>query len=153
MNKKLLVLMITAVVLPSCKSMFTMDTIMTLAKGMPVQDVRRMVDVDSKYSFRVTHLGNEYAVEVFPIQIGVKKTERNYTTTDTRRTATTIITTTTQHTQEEKNELATDYFFLFDANNKLLYWGFLQEFSKSEDPFVGGISSDIYSRYYSLKTN
>lgn len=150
MNKKLLVLMIIAVLLPSCKSMFTMDTIITLTKGMPVQEVRRMVDVDSKYSFRVTHLGNDYSVEVFPIQIGVKKTQRSYSAPGASSPSSPVF---GGQTVEERNDLSSDYFFLFDSKNKLLYWGFLQEFSKSEDSFIGEISSDIYTRYYSLKSN
>ncbi|MBK9249028.1 MAG: hypothetical protein IPM69_13160 [Ignavibacteria bacterium] len=130
-----------------------MDTIITLSKGASLKEVQSLISVDPKYSFLVRDHTSNYSIEVFPIQIGVKTTQNSMYGSNTGMSSSSIFTPTTSGRGEEKNDLASDYFFMFDSSNKLIFWGFLQEFSKSEDVVVEGIASKIYEKYYSLKNN
>ncbi len=124
-----------------------MDTIMQIKKGDLINDVHRMVDLEPQYNFTVLYSGNEYSVRTYRIMVGVKTTQENNQTTSVTSGG---VFTTTNSSIERKNELSLDYFFLFDRDKKLVFWGFLQEFSKNEDPFVSGIAPMIQENYYSL---
>lgn len=124
-----------------------MDTIMQIKKGDLLNDVHKMVDLEPRHNFTVRNSGNDYTVRTYRIMVGVKTIQDNTQTTTASSTG--VLTTTTSST-ERKNELSLDYFFLFSSDNKLIFWGFLQEFSKNEDPFVAGIAPAIQEKYYSI---
>lgn len=140
--------MLVAILLSSCSTMFTMNSIMQLNKSATSKDVQKMIDVNVKEQFSVTYLNNDYQVKIYPVKIGVSTTTSQVNNWDGGVYSTTR---TSTQTVQSKNQLSSDYFFLFDRNDTVVFWGFLQEFSKNEDSFIAGIAPLIQTKYFALK--
>jgi hypothetical protein len=170
MLKKWFLLLIIVVVLPSCKSMFTMNAIMDMHKGASPDEVEKMLGLEPKEQFSVSQLGKDYSVKVYKVLIGTEKkygqqlpsATQSYPPPGGKETPAEALARMnrddTRRMQADANktktvELTSDYLFLFDSNKKLVFWGFLEEFSKNEDAFVAGIAPKIQDTYYSLKNN
>lgn len=120
--------------LTSCGNMyFKMDNMMKLKKGETAASVLTMLETRPSYLFSVQYQSKEYSVEVYEIIIGTLTS-----------TGTGINGQTTSRTIDR----ASNYLFLFDQEKKLIYWGFLQEFSKAEDPFIAAIAPPLKEKYY-----
>ncbi len=137
-----LFLAILSIALNSCKTYMGYDELRHLRKGMSARDAESEFDLEPKKIYTIRHEGATYQARRYDMQIGVSTT----TTTDPGFVGTNGVYnygTTTQ----KKSANTIGYLLLF-RDDRLLYWGFLQEFSKSEDPNIFALSSEIKKLYY-----
>lgn len=122
------------IVLASCRSAdATMDSMMKLRKGETPDKVQAMLDREPSYDFSVSYQGKEHPVKVYQIVIGKVSTSSSGPGGQTYMST---------------SNISSNYIFLFGPDQKLIYWGFLQEFSKDEDPFVAGIAPVLQDKYF-----
>lgn len=129
------------VAVSSCKTYTSYDDLMHLKKGMSSHDAEKEFGLEAKSEYKISQSGAAYLAKRYQMQIG--------TTTSTSSSGGSFgpggytpgptITTTSANT--------VGYLLLF-RDDRLLYWGFLQEFAKCEDTTIMGLSSQIRSQYY-----
>jgi|APEBP8051072266_1049373.scaffolds.fasta_scaffold16360_2 hypothetical protein len=116
----------------SCQSFVTHNTLSKLEKGMTPEKVYEITDEKPKKEFSIKVNGKLYDVSVLDLKTGQS------TSTYTSGTGTQMMTysQTNHHTNN---------FYLLYQGGKLRYWGMRNEFSKSEDPEIASLSSELYS--------
>ena len=112
----------------------TMDSMMKLRKGETPDKVQAMLELEPSYHFSVSYQNKEYPVKIYQIVIG------KVTTTSSGPGGSSYSSTT--------STISSNYIFLFGPDQRLIYWGFLQEFSKEEDPFIAGIAPSLQEKYF-----
>lgn len=133
--------LIFALTASSCKTYTSYDDLMHLKKGMSSRDAEKEFDLEASKEYKISQNGTTYLAKRYQMQIG--------TTTTTTSSGggfgpggySAPVTTTT------KSANTVGYVLLF-REDRLLYWGFLQEFSKSEDPTMLELSAQLRTKYY-----
>ena len=120
--------------LQSCKTMATADEMSTVHKGMSMDDVARMLDLKPEHSINFSADGKEFIVDVYALMTA------QYTTSSS--SASGISTSSTV-------SVSSPMLFLF-RSDKLMYWGYMNEFSKSEESDINQLASNIYREYYHI---
>ncbi len=105
----------------------SMNKIMHISKKSSQEDVKKMVGVDTTSTLAVSYNGTAYEVESHRIIVGYKWLTKfdDVFKRDSK--------------SYELIDIYSKYFFLYDRNKKVLYWGMFQDFLKSEDAIVEGI--------------
>lgn len=128
-------------VLGACKTYMGYDELRHLRKGMSAREAEEGFDLEPVATYNIAYEGVRYEARKYDMQIG--------TTTTTSSTggymgANGSYVPATTYTSKYANTMG--YILLF-RDNRLLYWGFLAEFSKSEEPLAAGLSAELRSRY------
>lgn len=132
---------IMAVMLQSCaKTMASFDEMKPIHKGMAPDDVSKMLDLNPKDMFKVSLGDKSYNVETFMLQTS------QYTTSSTSYGpgGATYTTSTTHAT--------TSPMICLYYEKRLVYWGFMNDFSKSDESPINEIAPLIYKEYYAIYT-
>jgi hypothetical protein len=136
MTRKVAVLALSlfcAILISSCVTGITMDSIQSVHRGMSHEEFKAQVKMAAKSIFSVDLEGTEYKVEIYNMQTGTQtQTQFHYSKYGS-------YTTTTQV------PVYSDYVFIYDQN--LLFWGFLNEMQKSEDELVQQLAPVISAEY------
>ncbi len=117
-------LLILAMNMSSCSSKFVSDDQLNmLYKGINRTEVDKFVDIEPVDKFSINYKNQDYYVVVFDIVTG-------------------RVVNVSPNSSSER--LETNHFYFLYHQNKLLYWGMKNDFSKSEDPDIAELSSEIY---------
>jgi hypothetical protein len=114
----------------SCVTGITMNEIQGIHRGMAHEEFKLQVKIAPRSAFPLEHDGVQYAVETYFMQTGTR-TQSNYVWTKYGG-----YTTTTQVPVYD------DYYFVFDDKG-LMFWGFMNEFQKSDDELVQQLAPQI----------
>lgn len=134
MLQKFVVISFLILSISSCAPNFiTNNTLSPLYKGMLRSEVDKTLDVEPAEQFTITHKNKKYDIVALRLLTGVSVSSSSSPRMGGAGMITT--TTTTHHTNYT--------FFLYDQN-KLLYWGMKNEYSKSEDSFIAELAPEIY---------
>ncbi|GAB1430105.1 hypothetical protein MASR2M18_09380 [Ignavibacteria bacterium] len=131
--------------LGSCKTYMGYDELRHLRKGMSSGEAEKQFELEPASKYNITHKSASYEARRYSMQIGTTQTTAS---TGGYVGANGVYVPGTTYTSNQANTLG--YILLF-RDNRLLYWGFLTEFSKSEDPLIVALSDELRSRYYSDK--
>ncbi len=118
-----------AVLLSSCGThLFTMDDIMMLEKGISRKEVQKMVDLEPRLGKKFSNEGKVYSCEMYHLKVS-ERTEGRFDAKGNYSTS--------------KIDIYDEYFFLYDSNDRVFYWGFLGELTASDDTIIKGIGTYI----------
>lgn len=134
---QLTVLLIGLVLLSSCRSTAVFDELNALRKGMSSSTVQEELKLSPKSTFDINQNGKKYTAECYWLLV-FSQSSTSYSPVVGTSSFTT--TTTTSSTKS--------IFVLLYEDNQLLYWGFLNEFSKSDDPKIAPLASRLHEEYY-----
>ncbi|MBX7153538.1 MAG: hypothetical protein U0Y96_14490 [Candidatus Kapaibacterium sp.] len=143
MNKIISILsaLVMIVMLQSCaKNMASFDEMKPIHKGMSPEDVSKMLDMNPKDMFKVTSGDKSYNVETYMLQ-----TSQYTTSSSSYGPGGVTYTTTTTHSS------ASPMICLY-YEKRLVYWGFMNDFSKSDESPISELAPLIYKEYYSIYT-
>lgn len=129
--------------LTGCRSYATFDDLSTIHKGMSPTEVAKMVDLKVKDYFDFSVGGNDYHVETYPLQLSEHSSTSSYSTPSGFGGGSVMHTTTT-------TTITTAPFICLFHKEKLVFWGFLNEFSKSEDKSIADLAPVLYNQYYTI---
>lgn len=108
---------------------------------MSSRDAEKEFDLEAKNEYTIYQSGATYIAKRYQMQIGTTTT----TTTTGGFYGAGGYTPGTSVTTSSANTVS--YLLLF-RDDRLIYWGFLQEFAKCEDPAVADLSSQLRTKYY-----
>lgn len=145
MTKNLFLLLLAAAAFgaESCKTYTSYDELRHLSKGMSSRDAEKEFDLEPTAEYKISHEGATYLAKRYPMQIGVTTTTTS--SGGSFNAATGMYTPGISTTSKSANTVG--YLLLF-RDDRLLYWGFLQEFAKSEDPLMLSLSGGMRDLYY-----
>ena len=124
MLQKIVVISFLILSISSCTPNFITDSSLSpLHKGMSRSEVHKFVDIKAVDKFSINYKNQEYDVIVFDIITGR------------------VVNVSAQSTSER---IELNHFYFLYHQDKLLYWGMRNDFSKSEDPFIAEFSPEIY---------
>ncbi|MFN5308122.1 MAG: hypothetical protein ACK5C0_01545 [Candidatus Kapaibacterium sp.] len=137
MLQKIVVISFLILSISSCAPNFiTNNSLSHLHKGMSRSEVDKILDVEPAEQFTITHKNTKYDIVALRLLTGISVSSSSSPRMGGAGMMTT--TTTTHHT---------NYTFFLYAQNKLLYWGMKNEYSKSEDTFIAELSPEIYKHH------
>jgi hypothetical protein len=135
--------LIVLALISSCKSTATFDEINALRKGMSSTTVQEKLELSPDYSFDISRNGRKYTGECYWITVFHETSSNSLSQSGmggiSGRGGTGFSGTTTVSSK--------NIFVLLYDNNQLVYWGFLNEFSKSDDPILTPLANDIFTEY------
>ncbi|MCF7920880.1 MAG: hypothetical protein K9N06_13295 [Candidatus Cloacimonetes bacterium] len=127
---RVFLLIVIYLLLAGCAmNLITMDQIQNVTRDMTGEEVRLMLEKPPQYDYLVNGNDQVYYAEVYQMQTGTKTCYSPPTQTNPVGGTYTV-------------PITDDYLFLY-KDNKLYFWGFFNELSKSEDEEIQGISQDI----------
>lgn len=129
--------------LGSCKTYMGYDELRHLRKGMSAREAEKEFNLEPMATYNILHEGITYEARKYSMQIGTTQTTSS---TGGYVGANGVFVPTTTYTKNYANTMG--YILLF-RDNRLLYWGFLTEFSKAEDPLITSLSAELRGRYNS----
>lgn len=115
----------------SCSSIIRYDDLISIKKGMNPDDIINLVNESPKEVHKFYLLDKKYMVYSFNMQEGTEET----TETSTSNNVTT--TTTTTH------NVSSPYYFLFEDNINLIFWGWLHEYFRHDDFIINEAGAKI----------
>ena len=132
MSLKWSILLVIAVLLQSCgSSLFVMDDIMMLERGNTRKDVQTMVKLKPRYGKPLNYKENRYIVEYYRMKIG----NRRELGEDSKGRAS---------IENTKNiDIYQDYYFLYNQNDQVIFWGTTDDFKAAEDSTIIQIGASI----------
>lgn len=131
----------------SCKTYTSYDDLMHLKKGMSSRDAEKEFDLEAKNEYTIYQSGATYIAKRYQMQIGITTTIETETEPGNYDPGTKQRTPDRKRKRTVKTADVVGYLLLF-RNDRLIYWGFLQEFAKCEDPAVADLSSQVRTKYY-----
>lgn len=121
---KLCVLLFVVVTFASCAKLpIKMDDIQTIEQGIDYGRFKSLVQRKPTSTFSIQHKDLYYAVEIYPMQTG---TSTQYTY---------VYSPYGGYVVPYSVPVSEDYIFIFH-NDRLIFWGFLNECHKADDELV-----------------
>lgn len=126
--------LVFALLISSCAKPIKMDDIQTIEHGIQYDKFKFLVQRKPTSSFSIQHKNLSYSVEIYPMQTG----------------------TTTQSAYVPSKyggywvyysvPVSEVYVFIFH-NDRLIFWGFLNEYHKADDEFVRELAPLISEQF------
>ncbi|UCE73012.1 MAG: hypothetical protein JSV56_08205 [Methanomassiliicoccales archaeon] len=126
--------LVFALLISSCAKPIRMNDIQAIEPGIEYDKFKSLVQRKPTSSFGIQHKGLSYSVEIYPMQTG------------TRTQASYVPTQYGGHWVYHSVPVSEDYFFIFH-NDRLIFWGFLNECHKADDELVRQLALLISEQY------
>lgn len=135
----------------SCKMAASFDDLGKVAHGQTPAEVSDIINLDPIYTFSFTEAGQTYVVEAYPVTVSSQKRDgMPQIQTDGYKKQGDIYVRQYKRVQTTYTE-STDIPFVFlYRENRAIYWGFLNDFSKSDDPQIERIAAKLYQEYQKI---
>ena len=126
--------LVFVLLISSCANPIQMNDIQAIEHGIEYDKFKSLVQRKPTSSFGIQHKGLSYSVEIYPMQTGTI-TQANYTFTQYGG-----------YWAYYSYPVSDDYIFIFH-NDRLIFWGFLNEYHKADDELVRQLAPLISERY------
>ena len=133
------IIILSGVFLQSCRSLASFDDMNKIRKGMSPDEISTMLDLKPAHTITVQNNNREYVVDMYKMKMSQVSSSSYSPGVGGRQGITTTTTTVGSGT----------FLFMF-SSGKLMYWGFMNEFSKDDDTEIAALAPKVYNEYYKI---